>query len=146
MRADRLVSRYFLTITMINAALGTGVALMLTGLGLPGAAQWGLLAFFANFVVYLGPAVFAGAMVLAGTAAFDGPTALAPAAFYLFLNFTEGQFITPSLVGQTMQINPLAVFLSVIFGLWLWGAAGGIVAIPLLVWILFLNGLGEKPA
>ncbi|MGH1454517.1 MAG: AI-2E family transporter [Paracoccaceae bacterium] len=144
MRADRLVSKYFLTITLINAGLGAATALVLTGLGLPGGAQWGLLAFFANFVVYLGPAFFVGTMVLVGIAAFDGPMALAPAASFLFLNFIEGQFVTPSLVGQTMRINPLAIFLAVIFGLWLWGAAGGIVAIPLLVWGLFLNGLSQK--
>lgn len=137
--AERQVSRYFLTITMINAALAASTASALKIIGLPGALQWGLLAFFINFVVYLGPAVFALSLVFAGIAAFDGAFALAPAAVFLMFNVLEGQFITPALVGREMRINPLLVFLSVTFGLWFWGAIGGIVAIPLMVWLIELT-------
>ncbi|NDV01456.1 AI-2E family transporter [Pseudoroseicyclus tamaricis] len=135
-RAERRVAHYFLTITLINSCLGIAVAGALKLMGLPGALQWGLLAFFMNFVVYLGPAVFGISLIIAGVAAFDGPYALLPAASFFLLNMTEGQFITPSLVGREMRINPLLIFLSVTFGLWIWGPVGGIVAIPLLVWLL----------
>jgi predicted PurR-regulated permease PerM len=37
-----------------------------------------------------------------------------------------------------MKINPLLVFLSLVFGIWLWGPIGGVVAIPLLLWVLVL--------
>ncbi|WP_373356349.1 AI-2E family transporter [Pseudoroseicyclus sp. CXY001] len=135
-RAERRVAHYFLTITLINTCLGVMVAGALKLIGLPGALQWGLLAFFMNFVVYLGPAVFGISLLIAGIAAFDGAYSLLPAASFFLLNMMEGQFITPSLVGREMRINPLLIFLSVTFGLWIWGPIGGIVAIPLLVWFL----------
>ncbi|MDF0600839.1 AI-2E family transporter [Psychromarinibacter sp. C21-152] len=145
LEAERRVSRYFLTISMINAGLGLAVFIALRQLGLPGAPVWGLVAFLANFVLYLGPACFFLAMLYAGVANFDGPMALVPALCYVALNFTEAQFVTPSLVGRQMQLNPLVVFLSVVFGIWMWGPVGGIVAIPLLVWLLVLGDADPEP-
>ena len=108
-------------------------------LGVPGAILWGVVGFLLNFVVYLGPAVFTVALLFAGIAAFDGWLALAPAAGFVMLNTLEGQFVTPALVGRNMELNPLLVFLALVFGIWLWGPIGGIVAIPLLLWVLVLN-------
>ncbi|WP_176473841.1 AI-2E family transporter [Actibacterium ureilyticum] len=138
-RAERLVSRYFVTITIINACLGLATAIYLQALGLPGAVLWGLVAFLINFVLYLGPAVFAVALLVAGLVQFDNGYALLPALGFIAMNGLEGQFITPALVGRNMQLNPLLVFLSLVFGIWLWGAIGGIVAIPLLIWMLVLT-------
>lgn len=143
--AERSVSRYFVTITLINIGLGTLVALGLQLIGMPGAMLWGVVAFLLNFVVYLGPAVFVVALLFAGVAAFDGGMALVPAAMFFGLNAMEGQFITPTLVGRNMAVNPLLIFLALLFGIWLWGAIGGIVAIPLLIWVLVLNGVLARP-
>lgn len=138
-QAERRVSRYFLTITLINAGLGIFTAIALQLIGLPGAVLWGLVAFMMNFVLYLGPALVAVSLLFAGVAAFDGGISMLPAAAFLALNATEGQFVTPTMVGRRMSLNPLLVFLSLVFGIWLWGPIGGIVAIPLLLWVLVLN-------
>jgi len=147
-RAERRVSRYFLTITMINAAFGLTVTLALTLLGMPVPMMWGLIAFLLNFLLYLGPATVSIALLLAGTLVFDGPMVFAPAAAFVLLNLMEGQFVTPALVGRQMRVNPLLVFLSLVFWLWLWGPLGGFVAIPLLVWLLALSGapVGRRSA
>ena len=137
--AEREVSRYFVTITMINAGLGVAIAATLQMLGMPDAILWGVVGFLLNFVVYLGPAIFLFALLFAGVAVFDGWLALAPAASFLILNALEAQFVTPALVGRNMAINPLLVFLALVFGIWLWGPIGGIVAIPLLLWALVLH-------
>jgi predicted PurR-regulated permease PerM len=149
--AERLVSRYFLTITVINIGLGIMTAAVLQLLGLPGAALWGLVACLLNFVLYLGPALVAVALVFAGVAAFDGGYSLLPAAAFVTLNALEGQFVTPALVGRHTEVNPLLVFLALVFGIWLWGPIGGIVAIPLLLWVIQLNTVASpvraaKPA
>jgi predicted PurR-regulated permease PerM len=137
--AENRVSRYFLTISVINAGLGLIVAAAMQLIGMPNAALWGVIAFLINYILYLGPAMLAVALVFAGIAAFDGLRVLLPALVYLGLNSTEGQFITPTLVGKHMQINPLLIFLSLTFGIWLWGPLGGVVAIPLLLWALVLT-------
>lgn len=147
-RADRNVSRYFSTITLINAGLGAVTAAALQLIGVTDAIIWGVVAFVVNFVVYLGPAIFVVVLLFVGVAQFDGALSLAPAAAFVVLNTIEGQFVTPALVGRHMSVNPLLVFLSLIFGLWLWGPIGGIVAIPLLLWVLVLSGalIGSRAA
>jgi predicted PurR-regulated permease PerM len=139
-RAERRVSRYFLTITLINAGFGTIIGVVMTLIGLPSPILWGIAAFLINFVLYLGPAALAVSFLIAGLLAFEGPLSFAPAAAYVTLNMIEGQFVTPSLVGRNMQVNPLMVFVSLVVWLWLWGPVGGIVAIPILVWGLYILG------
>lgn len=140
--AERTVSRYFLTITLINAGLGLATAAALSLIGLDEAPLWGLIAFLLNYVVYLGPALMTIILLFTGVAAFDGVAALLPAIAFAGMNFIEGQFVTPTFVGKQMQMNPLLIFLSLLFGIWLWGAIGGIVAIPLMLWAIVLkNGL-----
>lgn len=139
-RAERRVSRYFLTITLINAGFGVVIWLAMTIIGLPQPMIWGLAAFLFNFVLYLGPAVLAAAFAVAGILTFEGAMSFLPVAVYVGLNMTEGQFVTPALVGRNMAVNPLLVFVSLVFWLWLWGPVGGIVAIPVLVWSLYILG------
>ena len=45
----------------------------------------------------------------------------------------EGQFITPSIVGRRMTVNPFAIFLSVAFWVWLWGPLGALLGMPILI-------------
>lgn len=137
--AERKVARYFGTITLINAGLGIAVALALSALGLPLAVVWGFAAALLNFALYIGPALLAVSLLLAGLINFDGAMVVVPAAVYLFLNGMEAQFVTPSLVGRQMRVNPLFVFLSIVFWLWLWGPVGGVVAIPVLLFVVSLN-------
>lgn len=143
--AEKQVSRYFLTITIINASFGALVSVMLAVMGMPYPIVWGFLAALANFILYLGPPMFAVCLLVGGIVAFDGPLSFAPAAIYVVSNMIEGQFVTPSLVGRTMDVNPLLVFLSLVVWLWIWGPIGGIIAIPLLVWVLALRDRYSAP-
>lgn len=138
-KAEGQVSRYFFTVTTINAIFGASVAMMLIALGMPNAIYWGLAAFLVNFVLYLGPIAFAITLLIAGLIVYDGPITMAPAVLYLSMNMIEGQFVTPSLVGRHMSVNPLLVFVALLFFLWLWGPLGGIIAIPLLAWARQVN-------
>ncbi|SEW19132.1 Predicted PurR-regulated permease PerM [Cognatiyoonia koreensis] len=142
--AEKRVARYFLTITIINTTFGFLVGGVLLLLDMPYAPLWGFIAALVNFVLYLGPAVFVVALVTAGVVTFDGPYSFAPAIAYVLMNMTEGQFVTPALVGRTMSVNPLLVFLSLVLWLWLWGPVGGIIAIPLLIWAIAIKEQAEK--
>lgn len=144
--AEVTVSRYFLTITAINAILGLATGITLQAMGLPGAWMWGVVAFLLNYIVYLGPAALILALTFAGVAHFDGAMVLLPPVAFFFLNLIEGQFVTPALVGKQMELNPLLVFVALLFGIWLWGAIGGIVAIPLLLWAVVLRHGAVLPA
>lgn len=144
--AEMIVSKYFGTITLINGTLGLATAAVLQVIGLPGALLWGVVAFLLNYIVYLGPATLILALLFAGVAQFDGAIALLPPLAFASLNFLEGQFVTPAFVGKQMELNPLLVFVALLFGIWLWGAIGGIVAIPLLLWAEVLRKGVDLPA
>lgn len=131
---ERRVSRYLLTITLINAGLGLCVGLYLTALGLPNAYIWGIAAFLLNYLPYIGG--FIGSVLVAAFAivTFDtiGYALLAPLG-YQILTGIEGQLVTPWLVGRRLALNTVAVFLTVVFWGWLWGIPGALVAVPFLV-------------
>ena len=55
-----------------------------------------------------------------------------PAAFFVLV-LLEGQVLNPLIVGRRLQCNPVMVFTSLALWGWLWGVAGLIVAVPLLV-------------
>lgn len=132
--AERLVSRYLLSITVINAGLGAAVGVAMLAVGMPSPFLWGVLAGVLNYVVYVGPAITAVIIGLVALATFDGTAqVLLPPAVYLFVNFIEAQFVTPTVIGRAMTLNPLVVFLAIAFWLWLWGPVGGFVAVPFLL-------------
>ena len=142
-QAERLVSRYFLTITVINAALGTALAGALALIGLPGPFIWGLTAALANFILYMGPMMVTGGLLIAGLVAFDGLMTFLPAVIFLSLNMIEAQFATPAFLGRHISVNPLLIFVSLVVWLWLWGPIGGIIAIPVLVIALVMLNIFE---
>jgi len=128
------LTQYIGTVTAINFVIGLVVAIISWGVGLPGPLLFGLLAFVCNFVSYIGPATTAVSLLVGGLFAFPSLTSalLAPAIF-LGVSALEGQVITPSLVGRRFTVNPLAVFLSLVFWLWLWGPIGGVLSVPILI-------------
>lgn len=141
MRALRLfrsieerVGVYMLTMTAINACLGSVLALALWALGMPSPHVWGLLAAVLNFVPFLGPAALTALLLLSGFVHFDGwVAALAPAAIFMALNFIESNFITPVVMGVRMKVTPIAIIVSVSLMTFLWGPVGGVLAIPILL-------------
>jgi predicted PurR-regulated permease PerM len=50
---------------------------------------------------------------------------------FLVLQNLEGNLITPKLMGDKLNLNPLAILVSVMFWTWLWGAIGILLAIPI---------------
>lgn len=131
---EALVSRYLLSITVINAAEGLAVGVGLWVAGVPSAAMWGALAMLTNFVVFVGPAVMVVLLFMVGLAEYDSlGGAMIPVAIYLTINVIEAQFVTPYVIGRTMTLNPFLVLLSLVFWLWLWGPVGGFIAVPALL-------------
>lgn len=132
---EREMSRYVLTITIINVLLGLAFAgvLVWLGLAIPEALMWGTLAALLNYAPYVGPLIGIMAMLLMGFVHFDTPLeALLPAGIYLLLHTIEGQFITPILLGRRMALSPLVLILGLMVFGWLWGIIGLLLAVPLL--------------
>jgi len=133
---ERAISRYVLTITVINMCLGLALSGALYWLGVPmqEALLWGTMAAILNFAPYVGPLIGIVIMLLMGFVAFDDLwPSLLPAGIYLALHTLEGQIITPIILGHSMRLSPLVLILALMVFGWLWGIVGLLLAVPLLV-------------
>jgi predicted PurR-regulated permease PerM len=122
---------YLTVVTVINAALGCIVGLGAWLLGLPNPAIFGLLTALLNYVPYVGPAAMIVVLFGVGLVTFPslGYALIAPAGL-IVLTTLEGHFITPTIVGHRLTLNPLLVILALAFWTWMWGPFGAFLAVP----------------
>lgn len=127
------ISNYLFTVSMINVGLGVAIGLAMWALGMPNPALWGVMATALNFMPYIGALLGTGVVFVAAVLAFDSLAyaAVIPAVYFL-LTAIEGNFVTPTLIGRSMSLNPIMVFLSLLFWGWIWGVGGAFLAVPLL--------------
>jgi predicted PurR-regulated permease PerM len=128
------MSLYLGTVTLVYACLGTAVGISVHLLGLRNPVLWGVLAFVLHYIPYVGSAVGIAIVALASLATFASTTdALMPPLAYLALSAVEGNVISPIILGRTFALSPLVIFVWLVLWSWLWGIAGAIVAVPLLM-------------
>jgi predicted PurR-regulated permease PerM len=145
------VSTYVLTLTAINACLGIAVAVTFYALGMPSPLLWGLLTFFFNFIPYVGAVAGVALSAFMAIVTFDSLSyaLLIPLAFASW-SLLESELVNPLVLSRRLQMNAVAILLSLAFWAWLWGIAGAAIAVPVLVTIKVfcdnvdgLSGLGE---
>lgn len=131
------ISRYVLTISVINSVVGLvfgGILHLLLGVPAQEALLWGTMAAILNFAPYVGPLIGILVMLLMGFVMFDELwQSLMPAGIYLTLHTLEGQILTPIVLGRRMRLSPLVLILALMVFGWLWGIIGLLLAVPLLV-------------
>lgn len=131
---EQQCSTYLFTVTCINIGLGVATGSLLYLIGFKDAALWGLIVAVFNFIPFIGPVLVALAVGLLSLAEGGSLTAaLAPPGIVLGLHIIESQFVSPTIVGKRLTMNPLLVFVSLGFWGWLWGPVGALISIPLLV-------------
>ncbi|ALN63910.1 hypothetical protein GLA29479_3047 [Lysobacter antibioticus] len=133
---EREISRYVLTITLINSGLGLALAGALYALGVPlqESLLWGTMAAILNFAPFVGPLIGMLIMLMTGLVAFDELLpSLLPAGVYLLLHAIESQAVTPIVLGRSMRLSPLVLILALMLFGWLWGIIGLLLAVPMLV-------------
>jgi len=130
----RSISAYLFTITIINTCLGVAIGAAMYMLGMPNPVLWGFVAAALNFVPFLG--AVAGTVLISFVAflTFDSlwEVLRVPLAYY-GLTVLEGSFLTPMILGRRFTINPIVIFVWLLFWGWLWGLPGALIAVPLLM-------------
>ena len=135
------LSRYILTVSIINTGLGIVVAGALFFLGVEDALLWGALVAVLNFAPYVGPLIGVMILSLAGVVQYGiAPAALLPALVYFSINMLEAQIVTPLILGRNMRLNPLIIIVWLVIWGWLWGTMGVLLAVPMLVCIKIAAG------
>ena len=128
------IGLFITTMGLISIGLGIATGVALAAIGFPNPVLWGTTTAVLTFVPYIGPVLVTLALLVAGgMESGTGLAMLVPPALFLGLHFIESNFISPLIMGARLRINPVFVFLSVLFWSWLWGIAGAFVAVPLLL-------------
>jgi predicted PurR-regulated permease PerM len=131
---------YLLTVTLINMGVGVATGLICWITGMPNPAGLGALAATLNYLPMIGPVAMFAILMLVGLMAMPtiGTGVIAPLAF-VGITFLEGHFVTPTIIGRRLELNALAVFISLAFWTWLWGPMGAFLSSPLLIVALVLR-------
>jgi predicted PurR-regulated permease PerM len=86
-----------------------------------------------NFIPYLGATVNLIVLTLVAILTFsDLRRALLVPGLFFGLATLEGNFITPMILGRRLTLNPVVIFITLIFWGWMWGIPGALLAIPML--------------
>lgn len=132
--AQREIGHYLAAVGIINACVGVATGLAIAYLGLPNPVMWGTVAAVLNFIPYIGPMMVVALLLLAGFLTFGTAGAvMAPPVAFLLIHAVESNFVTPWFVGRRLTLSPISVFISVMFWGWMWGIAGALIAVPMLV-------------
>ncbi|RJQ65505.1 MAG: AI-2E family transporter [Desulfobacteraceae bacterium] len=130
----REAARYLLTISLINFGLAVATAALMSLLGMPNPVLWGVIAGIMNFIPYLGGVVTTGIVFVVSLLTFEsGYKVVLPPLLFIFLNGMEGHVITPMLLGRRFTVNPVIIFIFILFWGWMWGVIGIFLAMPILV-------------
>jgi predicted PurR-regulated permease PerM/methylmalonyl-CoA mutase cobalamin-binding subunit len=131
--SDR-ISRYLLTIALLNVGFGVLVGVGLFLLKVPHAPLWGVLAGLFRFVPYVGAVLSAAMPTFLSIAVFPNwYTPLAVLGLFVLTDQLIGGFVEPIVVGHRVGVSPIALLVSAIFWGWLWGPVGLLLATPISV-------------
>ncbi len=135
------ISNYLFSVSLINIGLGVIVSIGLYFMGVPNAAMWGVFVAVLNFVPYFGPVCGIVLLAAVGLLTFEASLfqALLPPAWYLVLHLLESNLVTPVLLGRRFTLNPVVIFVSLMFWMWLWGVPGALLSLPILVSIKVIS-------
>lgn len=133
---NRQIEGFLRVQVLTSAVVAAATALVLWWFGLEQFAIWGLLAGVFNSIPYLGPVIVTGGLGIVAFMQFDDllmTTYICGSAFVI--TSLEGFLLTPALMGRAAQMNPVAIFVGLLFWSWLWGVWGTVLAVPMLMMV-----------
>ena len=131
---NRQIENFIKVQVLTSAIVGVATGFALWWFGVEHYVIWGLLAGIFNSVPYLGPILVSGGL---GVVAFMQFNDLVRAGYVagtaMAITSLEGFLLTPTLMSRAAQMNPVAIFIGLLFWTWVWGIWGTILAVPMLM-------------
>jgi predicted PurR-regulated permease PerM len=128
------IQRYLLVQILSSVVVGLATGFAFWAIGLQNAAVWGILAGVTNLIPYVGSVIMLAAAGLVAFLQFSSiEMALLIGGSSLLIHTLVGNLLVPWLTSRTSRMNPVAVFVGVIFWGWLWGVWGLLLGIPIMM-------------
>jgi predicted PurR-regulated permease PerM len=129
------VSRYLTAKFYISLVTGLVVGIGFHLVGLEFAVVWGILQFLLNFIPILGSIVAGFSTSLFALVQFwpEPVPVILVVAVTLGANMIIGNILDPKIIGDHVGISPLIVMVSLLIWGWIWGFAGMLLSVPMVV-------------
>ncbi len=146
---ENRVKRYLLTMILTSGFTGVLVGLVLTILGVRFGWMFGFLAFMLNFIPNIGSII--ATILPLPVALIDPNLSIASKIMVLAIpgsiQFVVGNLIQPKMMGESLELHPVVVLMSLIFFGTIWGIIGMFLAVPITAVVkIFLQRFGYTRA
>lgn len=131
------IRHYLVITTLINLAAAIIIGILLSIIGVQYPVLWAFLVFLLHYIPNIGPIISAIPAVLMALIQLGVGSAIFVAAGYLGVGFVIGNIIQPKIMGSSLGLSTLVVFISMIFWGSLLGLTGAILCIPLTMTLKF---------
>ena len=134
---DIKVQRYIWVKTFVSALAGIFTFVLLSIWHVDLAQFWGLMAFFLNFIPYVGSLLSIALPSLVALVQFsDVPSFLMVLASLSVLHGAIGHALDPFLMGKNLNLSPIFIISSLAMWEMIWGVPGMFLSIPILAMIM----------
>ena len=126
-----VVHSYLTGLVTVTLIVGTLNTIGLLVLGIDYAVFFGFLAAALLVIPFVGILIGSILPIIIALITKDSPMyAVGVAGVFIFVQFLEGNFITPQIVGSKVSINGLVAIIALLLGSSLWGLAGMALSLP----------------
>jgi predicted PurR-regulated permease PerM len=141
------VSTYLAVVTLINIGFGCLIGSSMYLLVMPNPLLWGVMAAVLAYIPYLGSLIGISTVTVVAILTFDEifRIILVPSVYFA-LDTIEANLVTPMILGRRLALNPVIIFIWLIFCGWIWGITGALLAVPLLAIIKIISDQVEQLA
>jgi len=128
------IQKYMFMLLVTNGLVGLLTWIVLHWIGLENAGAWAVAAGLLHVIPYAGPALTAAILGMTAFMQFDAfSMGLLTIAASLVIATLVGTLVTTWMTGKFAKMNKAAVFVSLLFWVWLWGVWGMLLGIPISV-------------
>jgi len=145
---NRRIGSYLALKTLLSILLGAVCWVIMALVGLEFALLWAVLIAFLNFVPYIGSVLGVAFPVLMTIVQFEDPALILWVLLALTaVQFAIGNFLDPYVMGNSLNLSPFAILLSLALWSELWGIPGAFLAVPItaIITIVFSEFRGTRP-
>ncbi len=125
------IKRYLAMKSIVSLLTGIIITGWLAIIGVEYPILWGLLAFLFNYVPNIGSIIAAVPAIMIAFVQSGVGLATSALVGYLVVNIVVGNMIEPKVMGRSLGLSTLVVFLSLVFWGWVLGPVGMLLSVPL---------------
>jgi predicted PurR-regulated permease PerM len=130
---EKDVSTYLTVVTLIYIGFGCLIGSAMYLLGMPNPWLWGVMAAVLAYIPYLGALVGVSTVTVVAILTFDDIFRIFSVPIVYFTADTiQANLIFPMALGRRLALNPVVIFIWLIFCGWIWSITGALLAVPLL--------------